>query len=202
MSFMEKNEIRKLIKTRLSSPAVSLEKQSLIVKEKICNSSEYKSASLIFAYMALPDELDLTPLIEQAFKDGKKVYIPRIISGTSDMDFYEAGSAVSKGSFGILEPEPTEEKRFKKEEISSYENKILVLVPGRAFTKGGGRVGRGKGFYDKYLRIMKDTCPFKEHLFFAGVCFSEQIFEEGDIVLSSYDIPMDLLFFTLSGVDF
>ncbi len=190
--------------------------QSEEVCKKILSSSVYKNASSVFAYMALPDEVCLMALIKEAMKDGKKVWLPRIIPGTNNMDFYplecgfEITEQVSDGSFKILEPLAGEEKKFRipregkidsgeeadKESSlnkSSFEN-ILVLVPGRAFTKSGKRLGRGKGFYDFYLSCLKKNYPDPHKLIFAGVCFDFQLVEENELEVSEYDVPMDMVF--------
>ncbi len=214
---MTKSTLRQAIKTRLENHKGNLSAQSEEVCKKILSSSVYKNASSVFAYMALPDEVCLMALIKEAMKDGKKVWLPRIISGTSNMDFYplevgtEIESQVRDGSFQILEPVADEKKKFRiplaggecmcdgtdktGRGVSgiALEN-ILVLVPGRAFTKGGKRLGRGKGFYDLYLSCLKKNYPDPHKLIFAGVCFDFQLVEENELEVSDYDVQMDEVF--------
>lgn len=213
---MTKSTLRQAIKTRLENHKGTLSVQSEEVCKKILSSSAYKNASSVFAYMALWDEVDLLSVINAALGDGKKVWLPRIIPETNNMDFYplecgfEITEQVSDGSFKILEPLADEEKKFRiprsggadsGEEAgkdgslnkSSFEN-ILVLVPGRAFTKSGKRLGRGKGFYDLYLSCLKKNYPDPHKLIFAGVCFDFQLVEENELEVSEYDVPMDMVF--------
>ena len=63
----------------------------------------------------------------------------------------------------------------------------VVIVPGLAFSPKGKRLGRGKGYYDKYFRsVQRDIVKI-------GVCFDEQIFDEDQIQMSSLDAFMDFV---------
>lgn len=77
---------------------------------------------------------------------------------------YDPASMNDSGSFGISEPEAT--ALCRPEEID------FIIVPGVAFTAAGMRLGRGKGFYDKYLS-QPGFRAFK-----AGVCYPHQVVEE------------------------
>ena len=114
--YMTKPEIRKHINELLTSPSVktTLSSQSRKICEIILKSKRYTSCTTLLAYMPLPDEVDITPVIEDALKCGKKVFLPRIIPETSHMEFYRYDDTVSvhEGSFGIREPEVNEEERI------------------------------------------------------------------------------------------
>ncbi len=120
---------------------------------------------MIFAYMAMNDEVDLSFVIKKALRDKKKVALPRMAENSNDMDFYFIDSLETAFSdnnkYGILEPS----LKNKKVEPEKIPEKSVFLVPGLAFNLEGSRLGRGKGFYDKYLsRIpLKNQC-------FCGVC--------------------------------
>ena len=77
---MTKQEIRQEIKVLCSQNARQLAKKSADICNKILKSTEYKASTEIYAYMALPDEVDLTEVIKTALKDEKKVALPKIIS--------------------------------------------------------------------------------------------------------------------------
>ena len=162
--------------------------------------------------MPLEDEVDIRPVIEAALKSGKKVFLPRVWPETNSMEFYhyDEKSQTKTGSFGIEEPELEEEKSFssllKKMSINEYspaahssnfvdikeqadsQKHILILVPGRAFTKDGRRLGRGKGFYDTYLSKIPSIFDIKK----SGVCFSQQLLP--DIPTTPDDIMMDSIY--------
>lgn len=183
---MIKNEIRRqikeIIKTECNKPGYK-NQAARSVYEKITGSQTYQNSPAILGYMALNDELDITSCLEDALKAGKKVALPRILGDSMDFFWIDNISQVNEGSFSILEPEdngnpvtPTELKD------------ALILVPGRAFTQNGKRLGRGKGYYDKWFSRMRLSQSSKEFTKW-GVCFSCQIVQ--DIPADENDIPMD-----------
>lgn len=135
------------------------------VADYFLKSREYAEAKVIFAYMAMSDEVDLSFVIKKAFQDKKKVALPRMAENSGDMDFYFIGSLEESFSddnkYKILEPS----LQNKKVEPEKIPEKSVFLVPGLAFNLEGSRLGRGKGFYDKYL----SQIPLKNQIF-CGVC--------------------------------
>ena len=185
---MSKSTIRKEIKELINKNISTLSSSSQIICKKIIESKKYKSASEIYAYMALPDEVDLTDVIKQALLDGKKVALPKIISKNDGiMEFFyldtlkTLAQQTSNGAYGILEPDE------KLPAIPDSALKTLILVPGRAFTKDGDRLGRGKGYYDRFLE--KKRLP---NITVAGVCFDFQVLPE--LPTTPTDVKMDLIF--------
>lgn len=185
---MTKAELRKEIRKIMDNHKNEFSEWSKVLCKNILQSKAFNESNIILGYMALPDEADIKEVLDAAFAMNKKVYIPRIIPNTNEMDFYSYGNGkqVAEGSYGILEPESSEFKFENK----AYNEKILVLVPGRAFTKNRQRLGRGKGFYDKYLANLKSINP--ENAVLAGVCFKIQIVEK--IKTESHDLSMDSVF--------
>ena len=210
---MTKDEVRKEIKTRIAALSKEeLKEQS----EKLCctilASHHYTSSTTLLAYMPLADEADIRGVIQKALSQNKKVFLPRIVPGTNQMEFYryEADTQTENGSFGIEEPPADEEKSFtrfiKKMSINEYspaahssnfveipepaqkQEHILVLVPGRAFTKDGKRLGRGKGFYDNYFSNIPQIFDIKK----SGVCLPCQLLAE--LPATPDDVMMDNVF--------
>ncbi|MCR5187760.1 MAG: 5-formyltetrahydrofolate cyclo-ligase [Treponema sp.] len=182
---MTKADLRKQVKTLLKN----YQEKIPLASEKICqlilNSEPYKKSSIILSYMALGDEVCLDLLMEEANKAGKKIYLPRIIPDSSDMDFYEKTSDSELNFYGIEEPSAS----APKFQIKKYDEDVLILVPGRAFSMQGARLGRGKGYYDSYLSKLKAYNPNNLHLM--GVCFSLQIFDQ--IPLEAHDQKLDYI---------
>ena len=182
---MTKGEFRKQVKNLLNSSKELFPQASEKICSQLLTSDLYKSSSTILSYMALDDEVNLSMLMEQALKDGKKVYIPRIIPASSQMDFYEKTALSDVNIYGIQEPE----KNAGKFEIKKYDDEILILTPGRAFSKNGGRLGRGKGYYDTYLARLKEKNA--GNLKVIGIAFDLQVFNE--LPLEKHDEKMDCL---------
>ncbi len=185
---MTKQEIRQEIKSLCSQNAEKLAEKSALICKNILSSKQFVEATEIFAYMPLPDEVDLTEVIKTALQDGKKVALPKIISKEDGIIkfFYldpqkTLTQQTAEGTFGILEPDET------LPATPDTAQNTLILVPGRAFTKEGDRLGRGKGYYDRYLA--KKRLP---NVAIAGVCFGFQVLAE--VPTDPTDVKMDLIF--------
>lgn len=183
-----KSEIRKRIKTNIAENINILPLESKRVCEKILASEEYKKADYIFAYMALNDEVDLSLLIQKALSENKTVAIPKINRENMTMNFFHYHNQKSETVDGYCKiKEPVDDAKII--DIEKLQNhKVLILVPGRAFTEEGGRLGRGKGFYDKYLAKLLSLIS-SDNVFLLGVAFSCQIVKE--LPLDNHDILMN-----------
>lgn len=135
-----------------------------------------QTAQHIALFSALPDEPDLSELLDQLTASQKTCYLPRI-EGANDMDFFPAQSRlIQEQHYGIWEPEKTSDTLPVAP--SSLD---LILVPGQGFDAKGNRLGRGKGYYDKYL----SRCP---HVSTVGVCFGFRLVEQ--VPCQAWDLPV------------
>ena len=140
---------------------------------RILESPWFSEASTVMAYMAMPSEPDLGPVIAEILARGKALVLPRCEEGCRlSARRVNSLERLIPGAFGIPEPGP-ELPEADPEEID------LVLVPGMAFDRAGRRLGRGKGYYDRFLR----RCPGRT----MGVC--RRTLEE--IPTEDHDVPMD-----------
>lgn len=187
MQNITKQELRQKIKIELSQNKQNFEKWSKLICKNIINSEFYQKAQIVYAYMALPDEVDLSVLIDDALCKNKTVYVPKVVPNSNKMIFFDYSKCqFENGSFGILEPK-TED--IKEEKIAGDQTAIF-LVPGRVFGEDGERIGRGKGFYDIYLSNFLKTQ--KKSVLVAGVCFPIQIGKQ--VPTTEHDIKMDQIF--------
>lgn len=183
-----RKEIAKLFKGEVYSKKYRKEAEERVCSQ-IVNSEEFNNASYVFLYMSLPDEFNVQTIMEKSFELNKKVLLPRIIENTNRMDFYLVESKnfenqMKTGSYNIIEPTEIN----KKIDFAAIEENTFVVVPGRAFTLDGKRLGRGKGFYDLFLSTMKKS----PKNFFCGVCYDFQILE--DLPVNQFDIKMDKVY--------
>lgn len=174
---MEKNtkqDIRAEVKKRRKEAEPELlHAASLRILDKFTDLPAYKETSLLLAYVDARREVETRLLMEQAWKDNKKVAAPRV-DGDGIMHYYYLNSLneLEPGSFGIMEP---------KKECPLCESETgLLLMPGVAFDERCHRVGYGGGYYDRYL----EKHPGLVHiaLAFEFQVFSEVPFEEHDIL--------------------
>lgn len=187
MQNITKQELRQKIKIELSQNKQNFEKWSKSICQNIINSEFYQKAQIVYAYMALPDEVDLSVLIDDALCKNKTVFVPKVVPNSNKMIFFDYSKCqFENGSFGILEPK-TED--IKEDKIAGDQTAIF-LVPGRVFGEDGERIGRGKGFYDIYLNDFLKTQ--KKSVLVAGVCFPIQIGKQ--VPTTEHDIKMDQIF--------
>lgn len=129
----------------------------------------------LYGYYPLGRELSLLTFLQWALEAGKRVALPKV--NGNEMDFYEITSLdqVKKGSFGVMEPVTGQKVNWEE---------AVCLTPGLGFDKGGGRIGHGGGYYDRY---------FERHprLVRIGIAYDFQVVDE--IPTEKNDIPMEYL---------
>jgi 5-formyltetrahydrofolate cyclo-ligase len=152
----------------------------------------------VFLFLSLPDEIDTRPLVETALEAGKRVFAPRIGSdgnGPGELKFYRVfprespGTPMPPGSdmdlepgpFGIREPPPVEPP-------GPADSPALVLVPGLAFDRQGRRLGRGGGYYDRFLAASGGACPESAGRII-GLCMPFQLIPE--VPVEQWDFRVD-----------
>lgn len=174
-----KQEYRKTIRHQLKSlDPVSKAFESMEYCIKFIQSDTFKTARIIFGFMSMKDEVDILPILRNALSQNKKVLLPKMHSSSNDMDFYyitdEPNSQTEQNEWGIYEPVKTLEKADINKICSEYKpEEIAVLVPGLAFGRDYSRIGRGKGFYDKFLSELLKLTVTPPVL--TGVCYSIQL---------------------------
>ena len=118
--------------------------------EHVKGDPKYQAAREVLVYMDYRSEVMTTGLVEELLADtSKKVFAPKVEG--MHIRFYEIKSLdeLKKGYQGMREPEENPEKRFTPDMAARLE--AVVLVPGAAFDRQRGRIGYGKGFYDRFF---------------------------------------------------
>ncbi len=112
---------------------------------------EYRNAGCIMAYAPIQNEVMASLITELAERDGKKVCLPRIADKTMIEAVPKENHPLLRNTFGINEPSI---------EVKAIDPTMLdlVLVPGVAFDRSGNRIGFGKGYYDRFLRLLRPDC--------------------------------------------
>jgi 5-formyltetrahydrofolate cyclo-ligase len=190
---LEKKEFRKKIKSHLSQ----LEEKFFLQKsEEICKNilswEIYQKAKTILFYMPLKTEPNIFKIIEDAFYQKKECYIPKITDEIT-MKFFllekekSILEQVESGFYGILEPKENL-PQFKIENFSNKDD-ILIFVPAMAFDINKNRIGKGKGFYDRFLsKIFENS---KGNITLAGISFDCFIFDK--IPTEKNDMKVDFI---------
>lgn len=138
--------------------------QSLCICKQIAESEEWAAASDVLLYAAMSDEVSLSSLFDDALAKGKTIWLPVVDGDNLLIRRYQKGMTEKTGVFQIEEP------TAEAAELSpmQYSQLSLAIIPGRAFTEAGDRLGRGKGYYDRFLSNYKGTT--------IGVGFSCQMY--------------------------
>jgi len=178
-----KKNLRKEIsqKARLQAKAGILEK-SAAIKKKLFALEEFKKARCVVCYVSMSDEVDTHQIIDESIGMGKVIGVPVIVKGTKELMISRITDRIRQleiGPYGIYQPRQDEVRPIQCTEIE------LVLVPALAFDRDGNRLGRGKGYYDRFLT----TIP--AHALTVGLCFDFQVVES--VLTLPHDIPVQTL---------
>ena len=168
-----KMTIRKamLSQTR-SKSSEELQRYSELVCNAIERNEKFQKAKIVLCFWSLPDEVNTHNLI-QKWAHEKTFLLPKVIGEKLELHTFTDIASMTTGEFGISEP--------TGEIFSDYKKINLAIIPGLAFDANGGRMGRGKGFYDRFLP--QTNCHKM------GICFPWQIVPKIDC--APWDIPMD-----------
>jgi 5-formyltetrahydrofolate cyclo-ligase len=175
----EKKEIRREVRRRIAGIDVP---SRALAAERIFSQIEtlepFREARCIALFAAMKDEVPTDFALRRWRDMGKRIVVPRVEGDV--MRFYDyAPERMQTGAFGIEEPMGDEE--------CSCTDIDLMIVPARAFTRRGERLGRGGGFYDKYMSLN----GFRAYK--VGIAFSCQIFDA--IPTDAHDIIVDEVVF-------
>ena len=145
----------------------------------------YSKAKLVMWYVDAGSEVRTRETLPEALKLPQKIVVPYCIIETNQLELFllESMEELVEGAYRILEPKEelrnAPGKRIQPEELD------LVMVPGTAFDPQGGRMGQGKGYYDRLLTGARKDAPL------VGMAFDCQVFPS--IPVSEHDVFMDMV---------
>lgn len=126
-----------------------VESNSREIMKRLIAVPEYVRSGCIMLYWSCHNEVRTHELVRSALKEGKKVVLPRCDTKHRQIYPYrirDVAGDLEPGAFGILEPKDEAGGLVDLSEIE------MCIVPGIAFDPEGNRVGRGLGYYDRFLR--------------------------------------------------
>ena len=163
MKFVPKEALRREIRRRkqqytpaqleeLSEPIIARLRPHLV------------DARVVMAYYSLPDEVNTHQLLDDLVAEGKTVLLPKVLDATTmELRHYTGPHDLAPGPFGILEPSGSQyspssflfpPSSFLIPPSSNTSSIDVALIPGVAFDALGHRLGRGRGYYDRFLRTL------------------------------------------------
>ena len=169
---MEKKELRAHIKTlKKQHSKEQLLEQSEQILAKLERHPDFAKAETVMLYSALPDEVQTQAFLEK-WHLKKKIILPTVVGDDIIPVEYGKDTAFAVGDFNILEPQ-------NEPYLGGFD---LIVVPGVAFDRKGNRLGRGRGYYDRFLCQHLDVKRI-------GICFDFQLVDE--VPAEPFDIRMD-----------
>lgn len=173
---MLKAQLRKEIRNeKRQFTSQQLSELSLAVIRRLLSHPKIIAAKIILMYYSLPDEVNTHQAVDMLLSEGKTILLPVVTSGEEmEIHYYEGANDLKVGPFNIMEPIG---KIF-----TDLEDIDVAVVPGMSFDRQCNRLGRGKGYYDRFLSKVPDVYKI-------GVCFDFQ--KTGTIPTGNYDIKMN-----------
>ncbi|MDE3010439.1 MAG: 5-formyltetrahydrofolate cyclo-ligase [Pseudomonadota bacterium] len=150
--------------------------------ERLCLLPEWQEARCVMLYLGIRSEFDPAPLARAVLAEGRRLALPRILRGQGVLEVREVQDLdqdLREGVWGLREPDPARCPEVPVAELD------LVLVPGVAFDRLGGRMGYGAGFYDRLLAAPDLAAVRVSALFDAQLVAS--------VPREPHDKPVDLL---------
>ena len=161
-----KKDIRERILTLLKNQEEEeRHKKSSVIQKKLFRLTEFQKARTVLFYASFDGEVDTFEMIKQALKLGKIIALPAILRqpkkliATTISDLQD----LEEGPHGILQAKSDRQKEIEADELD------LAIVPGVAFDRKNNRLGRGGGYYDRFLNALPDHIPT------VGLAFDFQI---------------------------
>lgn len=174
-TFSRKSELRRAIRADIRSLSIEerTEAARLIATEIECD-PHFRAAQTVAAFMPLGDEPPLREAVER-WAESKRVVVPKVEG--DQMSFYDfRATQMASGAFGIDEPQSSV--------LCPPEQIEVMIVPAVGFTREGTRMGRGRGYYDRYLGATEAV-----HIYKIGTCFACQLVDE--LPTEPHDVAMD-----------
>ena len=169
---LEKKELRTQIKLlKKQHTKEQLQEQSEKILAKLEQHPDFVKAKKVMLYSALPDEVQTQAFLEK-WHLKKQIILPTVVGDDIIPVEYGKDTNFAVGDFNILEPQN-----------EPYQGDFdLIVVPGVAFDLRGNRLGRGRGYYDRFLCHHLNVKRI-------GICFDFQLVDE--VPSEDFDIRMD-----------
>ncbi len=175
---MIKNELREKMRAqRRAMTATEIDTKSAAITEKLFSLECIGKAKTVCMFLSAFNEPDTIPIAKKLWQKQCKVVVPisNTKTNTISLSYIDSLGDLCEGAYGILEP-PV----IKNADTGDIDT---VLIPGLAFDRDGGRMGFGKGYYDRFLI---NTNAIK-----IGLCYDFQLLD--NIPKESHDIPVNYI---------
>jgi len=175
-----KSDLRRALAARIDAlaPAVR-QRHDTAIRNRALALPELAAAGACLGYVPLPDEIDTLPLVQTLLERGVHLGLPRVEAEAGAMAVHavtDLHGDLATGTYGVREPR-ADLPRIAPDTLD------VILVPGRAFATDGRRLGRGAGYYDRFLA----GAPALR----VALAYEEQILD--DVPADEHDLPVHVL---------
>lgn len=183
MSNTSKHILRqKMIEKRQRTSCDEMATKSEQIKKRLFEQDAFKKSKTVMFYVGKGDEVQTKDMILESMEMGKIVSVPYIKGGSREMHASLLKSFdrdLTKGEYGILSPK---KESYRPINASSLD---LIIIPGVCFDKNGNRIGRGGGYYDRFLKLVS------KKVILIGLAFDFQIVSS--VSYDGKDIPVHII---------
>ena len=153
---------------------------SAAIQKRFLGARLYRASRRLSLYSPFENEVLTDEIFARASSDGKEVCYPKVLKGKRHLEFFrvKALGELKPGAYEIKEPE-------KRDEEIDPAGLDLIVVPGVAFDSRGGRIGYGKGYYDRALKGFTGVV--------AALAYEFQVLKE-DLPLVGHDQAVSVIF--------
>ena len=187
---MEEAEVRRLIKLKAEVRRTAAaarrqlpdkDRRSSQILARAAQLPRYNQAAWVMFYVDHGSEVRTRPLISKALAEGKQVVVPYCQGVNLHTFLLQDLEELQPGTLGILEP-ATQLRHLSQRHVPP-EKLQVVFVPGVAFDRRGGRVGHGRGYYDRFLPQLP------ANVLRLGLAYECQVFES--VPMLPWDVAVD-----------
>lgn len=140
----EKQALRRIIRA-MALPESYCERADRSIAAYFLAMPEYQAAQTVFCFVGTAKEIDTRPILENILAAGKRLCVP-LCTGAGVMELRQLTdlAQLCVGAYGILEP-PEDSPQISPDEVD------LAVIPCLTCNHGGQRLGKGGGYYDRFL---------------------------------------------------
>jgi 5-formyltetrahydrofolate cyclo-ligase len=172
-----KPELRRLVRRRVQElHPVERSRADRVIGERLSEIARELGVVFVAGYIALPDEVRIDGFLAESVAEGRLVFLPKVEGEALAWARWKPSDPLRRDDTGVLYPEGGTRGVLP-------EGRGLVAVPGRAFDADGARLGRGRGFFDRFLASKPS------HAATVGVGYECQVV--GRVPVDPHDIRVD-----------
>jgi len=172
----EKQQLRKIVqRLEVALSDRYLQSSSASISAHLLAMPEYQAAETVFCFVGVRREIDTRPILENILSSGKRLCVP-LCTTPGHMELRQISDLcqLHVGSFGLLEPSA-------QAPLVRIDDVDLAVIPCLTCNHGGQRLGKGGGYYDRFLSHYRGGTVL--------LCREKLIREEIPVEPHDYPIP-------------